>query len=1123
MAHRSWSIGSKTDSTNSTEPTFRVPCGLSTQQPLTPEELWDTYFGVDAPVYSGLDLESKRTQGNLQLESEYCTDPHLSLAQRRSLSSQQDSLNHSPQNCPSPADVSNECLTGKPCKAELKDPEGAGLNTVSPWNTLISIKHSGLASTKLYKIAQMTRCSTVRAVDQDLAQGYSKYYDQGTEVSSYNQFNGQVSGSSQVSARPGSNMKSSSTRQGIRRHIVERSTSPAQEGLLIALNDQTDDLLRTPMTPSPSDLVDADGFPPSVGKATKDINQGLFSDGTLFRDCLVPKLVLPKLRSLPGKGREVHDFGIVLPASSEHVPTNLQQPDQPAHVKQDGPSPMVKPRDLSHEQQNWRLQQAPLSAIYEECGPPAGVQHGCACQGCKEMPESKGIIWFHLCERYKAVAQENGITYEPYEGRLVLHHSHGRSSVGLITEGPFEDRFVPAVTAALPVAERSILSTSKRVRAPRPPRLELQSLHSAAGRTAKAAPQSKDSSKPASVPTPALQRPISPTRVSRPAPLNQLPTVYCPESARGRSTVTTTECKKIAKFSVSATLEHQEDTEANCGSTVNDGAIDGGIDTRGANNGASNTGSDVHPALRLGYVQPTQWTTPPTRSQSRASFREGSPQPSRSGRFNGARLSVGSSNISGERPARIDSLGAPTNPGTAEPGISSRVHEQPKMDSPFKSQFARHIAAFAAPLPLVSPSAAHEHTPSEYLCPSTPSTSSHDDLATLYTHAGEDPMGTALKQKINVRGPFQSSDLADSTSGFLQSPSPFSPQSYRTAPRSQGEASTLLPARLEARIASSSAIRRLSSNDPREGAPSFQTRAYHQPQASKHSIAQSLPYIDSLHFQRHSGRVSGTTLLNDTAFDSTDETSPENANEGQPPVPDHERHDSYHVHVDGRNVASIDPLLIAGAAEARRAGILESYTHCNDASPLQTIGATEAHCTDKVTSLMNAQHPSRRASVPLGQGIANSSLTCAARTNNDVSPYTSSASSSINDPKPYLSSFSPAHRTQLPPGRFNMIDQNISSHYDKLQAWLGIDASTTSASSVSPSPVNPLKKLQSMGMLDLLAADGKLVRKEGGVMKQVVKKGSQRFKEGREKFVGKMKKGLKVRPDDWLDSDDGRY
>lgn len=929
-------------------------------------------------------------------------------------------------------------------------------------------------------------------------------------------------------------MESTSTRKGVEGQMMGKSTQHAQEGLLIALKDQTNDLLRTPMTPNSSNLVDSDGFPPGVGKATNEISQGLFSDGTLFRDCRVPDLVLPKLRPPPGKQRDVRDLGIMLPASSKHVATNLQQPDQPdhsEHAKEDGLLTNVTQRGLSEEQQFRRLNQAPLSAIYEEPGPSAGAQHRCACQGCKDMPEGKAIIWFHLCERYKAVAQANGIKYEPYEGRLVLHHSHGRSSIGLITEGPFEDRFVPAGAVFPPVAETSTSTpaTPKRVRAPRPPRLELQSLHLAAGRTAKPANRTSGPSKPALVSTPALQRPISPTRVSRLAPLNQLPTLYCPGSAKGKPTTTTAatatapEQMEDFRFPLPAVLEDQEHTGANSGATVDTQVNIGGTNTEGANTGAPNTGLGIHPALRIGYVQPTQWTTPPTRSQSRASFRDGSPQPSRSGRFDRARLSVGSSITSGERPARIDSLGAPTNPGAAEPDNPSRAYVQPTMDSPFKSQFARHMAAFAAPMPLVSPSAAHEQTPSEYLCPSTPSTSSHDDFATQYINAGKASAGIAAKQEINVVDSSQASDLADTTLGFVQSPTPFTPQSYHTAPRSHGDASPLLPAALEARTAPSAATNRFGSNEPKESSTFFQNRAYHQPQASKHSIAQSLPSINSLRFQRHSGRVSGTTLLNSTAFDSADETNPVDADEAQRPDSDYERRDSYHVHNQGRNIASTDPLLIAGAAEARRAGILDSRTNCHDASPLQTIGATEAHCTDTVTSLMNAQHANRRASVPLGQGIAKSSITSAARSNNDISLHTSSASSSTNELKTYMSSFSPAHRTQLPPGRFNMIDQNFSSHYDKLQAWLGIDASTTSASSVSPSPVNPLRKLQSMGMLDLLAADGKLVRKERGVMKQVVKKGSQRFKEGREKLVGKVKKGLKVRPDDWLDSDDGRY
>ncbi|KAL8761750.1 MAG: hypothetical protein Q9184_002149 [Pyrenodesmia sp. 2 TL-2023] len=1101
MAHRSWSFASKTDSS---EGSSGVLHGLSTQQPLTPEELWDTYFGVGTSTYSGPGPKIKRMQDDLPPGKEPFTDSHLSLDHGSCLSCQQDQLNHSPTDHPSPAYLSRDCLTGKLNRKELEDPGGPGMNTI-------------------------TRCSNVTAANQGFAHDHPSYHDRGNEPSSHDQVNGPVSGPPQASALRESSVESSSARKGVEGQMMGKSTRYAQEGLLIALKDQTNDLLRTPMTPSPSNLVDADGFPPGVGKATNEISQGLFSDGTLFRDCRVPDLVLPKLRPPPSKERDTCDLRIMLPTSSQYVATDLQQPDQPEHTKEEGLLTSVRQREVFEEQQFRRLNQAPLSAIYEESGPSARAQHGCACQGCKDMPEGKAIIWFHLCERYKAVAHEKGIKYEPYEGRLVLHHSNGRSSIGLITEGPFEDRFVPAGTVFPPEAEISAPATPKRVRAPRPPRLELQSLHSGAGHTAKPAYQTSGPSKPAHVSTPALQRPISPTRVSRPSPLNQLPTLYCPESAKGKLTATTAatamapEHTENVQSSFSAVLEDEERRGANTGATVDTGANTGGTNAGGASTGASNTELGIHPALRIGYMPPTQWTTPPTRSQSRASFRDGSPQPSRSGRFDGARLSLGSSNTSGERPARIDSLGAPTNPGSAEPDNPSRFHEQPTMGSPFKSQFARHMAAFAAPMPLVSPSAAHEQTPSEYLCPSTPSTSSHDEFATQYVNAGKAPAGTAAKQEIKVADPFQASELTDTDLGFVRGEAPFSPQSYHTAPRSHGDASPLLPTALKARTGPSAVTNRLRSNDPKDGSPFLQNRAYHQTQSSKHSIAQSLPSINRLRFQRHSGRVSGTTLLNDSALDSAEETNREDADEAQRTDPGHERRDSYHVHNEDRSIASIDPLLTAGAAEARRAGILDSRTNCHDASPLQTIGATEAHCTDAVTSLVNAQHTNRRASVPLGQGMAKSSLASAARSNNDISPGASSASSSTNDLKTYMNSFGPAYRTQYPQGRSNMIDRNFSSHYDKLQAWLGIDASTTSASSVAPSPVNPLRKLQSMGMLDLLAADGKLVRKNGGVMKQVVKKGSQRFKEGREKFVGKIKKGLNVRPDDWLDSDDGRY
>lgn len=129
MAHRSWSVTSKTDSS---EESSAVPYGLSTQQPLTPEELWDAYFGVGTSAYSGSGPDKKRMQGDLPPGNESFTDSHLSLDHSGCLSFQQDLLHHSPTDHSSPAYVSRECLTGKSNRKGPKDPEGAGMNSVSP-------------------------------------------------------------------------------------------------------------------------------------------------------------------------------------------------------------------------------------------------------------------------------------------------------------------------------------------------------------------------------------------------------------------------------------------------------------------------------------------------------------------------------------------------------------------------------------------------------------------------------------------------------------------------------------------------------------------------------------------------------------------------------------------------------------------------------------------------------------------------------------------------------------------------------------------------------------------------------------------------------------------------------
>lgn len=957
----------------------------------------------------------------------------------------------------------------------------------------------------------MTKASTSSDPDAGFGQDHPNCNDK-VHTPSLNTFNNPVFYTPQASDLNGSDIKVTSTHKATEEQMMARSTVNSHEGLMIALKQETDDILRTPMTPGPPGRVSEDGLPLGVKEATIEYDQGLYSTKTVFQDCLPPQLVCSNAISPPDMDKDLHSLLIPHPASSEDV---FSDPHQAEPADKSDLLPVVRHRNLSKEQVFRRINQAPLSAIFEESDPPAGAQHQCPCNVCQDMPDSSGIVWFHLCPRFTTMAQENGFQYEPYEGRLIVHHGHDTSSISLITEGPFEARFVPAV-ALPPVVETS---TPKRAKAPKPPRLEFRSMHSAS-RIAKPSQETRSPSNPALVLTPALQRPISPTRVFGASSLNQLPTIYGPKTVSSRPVLTATEDKEVDESPCPGVIDSQE---------------------------------NVHPALRIGDVQPAKWTTLPTRTQSQSALRDGLAQLPRSGRSKKARPSVSFSDFSG-RPARIDSLGAPTHPGPAESNNRNRTHRHLKMESSSQNQSARHIAEFAASTSTVSPSAGPEHTPSEYLCPSTASCVSWNRNSSLSTngmplqhvHAGKVQAGTAAMQEAESAAQFQPSKAVIETTDPVQNPSPFSPQSFHTAPGSRSGPSPMIPAPLIARTASSSALEKLRSNNPAQNSPFFQDRAYHRPQASEQSIAQSLQSINSLRFQRNSERVSGTTLLNGTAFDSAEESTYEDAEEAERNSPDYDRRNSFHVPYQGSNISSTDPALTAGAAEARRAKILDSSMDFHNANSkhgipannaLETVGATEAHC------YLNARYTSRRASVPMGQGIADpmtsplsltpSGINISSGHASSSSSSSSSASSSANELTSYLSSFNPAHRTQLPPARALLIRQNRDLHMYKLQDWLGMDASTTTtttsaSSAVSPpAPANQQGKLHRMGILDTLAADGQLVRKEEPRYKVLAKKGSRILRGGGGKLVERVKKPWRVGPGDWVDDDDddddGRY
>lgn len=926
---------------------------------------------------------------------------------------------------------------------------------------------------------------TKRSVSNDnFRQGRPKQRDGDNHSSSGLIFKGCTAGTSQTSDLQGNEVNNTNAPEDAAQSITPSSTCASQEGLLNALKDETDNLLRTPMTPIPSDLVSNDSFPLGVEKAKIEYGQGLLSTGTLFRDCLPPTLSYPRAGSSPIADRGLHGPFTAQPTASG---TLLSVANQLKHEDIDGLSPVFRQRSLPRDVQLRRINQTPLSAIYEESDPSAGTQSGCPCNVCKDMPGR--IIWFHLCPRYKAMAQENGIQYERYHGRVIVHNGDDRSSIGLIIEGPMEDRFVPAVGP--PPVE---LSTPQKVRAPRPRKLDLRSKHTAAGRITKAPFQTTDSPKATLVETPALKRPISPTRVSGPSSLNPLSTVYCPKSAKSQPSPTDTKSKDATEPSCSGVIDSEE---------------------------------DIHPAFRVRGAQLKEWTTPPTRSQSWASLRNDSPQPLRSVPSGRARPSLSSSQVSGEHPGSKDSVGAPTHLGQVKPSDDHQGDQHIKLQPKLQHHLARQIADFAGPEPLLSPSAGPEQTPSEYLCPSTPSAASCN-RSSASSYGGNQPqhvaqamegVAPAAAQEAKPAEAFRSSEVVTKNTNPPQNPSPFSQESsYYTAQGSQRGPSPAQPMPLRVCTASSS-TEHLRSNIPRQYAPYFQRREYYRSQTSKQSTVQS---SNSLRLQRASDLISGTTLLNGTAFDSTDETSNVEAEDAVHGSTEHDRSHSSDVHREGNSINATDPLLTTGAAEARPTNIINSSTNLYnaDSNPPQTSVASEAQCTDIAASTPNSQQASRRASAP---GSFTSS-----RINNVCSPVAkignNRPNSCPNDLDSHLSSSLPSSNSssQVPPSRSLNVQHNLVSH-TKLHDVLGVETVPRPPPPPPPraSPAFPTSntKLQAMGMLDALAADGKLARKKEGGVRRVVKKGSRRFREG---FVGRVRAGWRVpRQEEWLDGDDG--
>ncbi|KAL8859547.1 MAG: hypothetical protein Q9178_003946 [Gyalolechia marmorata] len=766
-----------------------------------------------------------------------------------------------------------------------------------------------------------------------------------------------------------------------------------QKALLDTLRQETDDLLRTPLTPMALETGSEHGFPPGVEVAKNAYDQGLLSTEAFHRDCLPSALTVLK-PLLPGSITGTPNLSI---STDEYQGDHLPLPHGRKKPENDSPKPVVKRRNLSYDAQLKRIGQAPLSAIYEE---PAGSQHACTCGLCSDSGNGRSIVWFHLCPRYAAIARENGITYEPCEARVIMHHGPDRSSVGLIIEGPMEDRFVPAIAPPqLPEAPEL-----DKIKSPKPGKLDLRAMHSATGRAARSLTRSTKGPKLHQLPpisTPALQRPISPAMlVSHPTSLNSLYSGYCPRQGQNASI---------------------RDTQQTCQGNLEQHPVIPCADSQ-----------DVHPALRNGLVLPQDWARPPSRKHSHASIQDEFLESSQTPDSDVLRRSSTYSDFSGERPTRTDSLGASSHRGPFKKQAKLNIDHHSKTEEPLTNFHARHSTSSTCSGSLLSPFASQEQTPSVFLGSSTPSTasyqrssfSSYGDPLPSYAFPLEENARAVDAKEARLASPFlshQHSINHDADEG------PFSPQSsYHTAPDSHYAESPPL-ATPQTVPTSSPSLGRLRSRNPSQNSPFFETHGYLRSQTSQRSLAQTL---DSLPDQGGNSITSGTNLLNGHAFDDADSRS-------QP--------DGWH---DMAENADHDYLRMIDDTQGGR--------NNHSTIPLDAVGAAETHCTNIVPS---GKISDKEATVNAGLGISSSGVIYQqpSQISQPTLPnHTSNATKKV--PECHVSNrINPTLERTEPLRRSLVIQHNLCSH-NKLHHMLGIDPE------ISGRHMSPRRNTQSPSM-----------------------------------------------------------
>ncbi|KAL8711369.1 MAG: hypothetical protein Q9220_004266 [cf. Caloplaca sp. 1 TL-2023] len=633
---------------------------------------------------------------------------------------------------------------------------------------------------------------------------------------------------------------------------------------------------------------------------------------------------------------------------------------------------------------------------------------------------------------------ENGFQYEPYEGRAIMHYGAEKVSLGLIIEDPMEERFLPPDSPRSPT-ETAIIDRAQMTN-PQAAKANFGSLYSATGQSCPAFSESVNIPVLPPVSTPGLQRPISPaTSVSRRS------TLHLPSSTAGHKGAISNPAKASVQPSKTGAgsfpvLAPSKDSQL-----------------------------DLHPAFRATSVLPQAWSKVPIRSQSIASFKDEVAGHSHSFHSRNTSFPSELSGTYGNRPVRKDSLGAPTLPERVDGSEKDlRSHFTSSIESG-RTDAGRTHARSGSWTSYLSPSTGHEHTPSVFLCDSTPSTVSfHRTSTSSYGDASPQHLdrkreeAVVKKQDNESITSFQSEHDHDISGHSASNEDPLSScLSYYTAAGSASELSQPLPVSESARVTPTTSFGGPRNNSRVRHSSFFPKKGHHRSPASDFSRCKTLhdlplgPSIDN----------SSHASLNGNAFETADTTMHDGAEYAHVYDAEEERYQfSNHFH-GGDRIDAIASKEVFDQEDGTR-----------KASGIRSIASIHK----RLPSL-----PSFRKTSTL------------ARADSDSNPSTSSSTSSARQPMQQLR-------------RHLLVQQNLCSHI-KLQSILGVPlektkALTTDKKHLFPSTVSSKKRQE----------------KPASPVLGVVRKESQKFWEGGANLVERMKAGWRVRQEDWLDSDDGR-